>query len=132
MSFNFPLADLVSRLNVAASKRLENVKVKQTDLTLRVLFLLYSNGVIRGFSVRSDFVLVFLKYFLGDSLFKNITIISRPGCRVFWNLRKLSLIYSFRSFSGFYIISSPKGLITSNDSLLGLRLSGEVLLKVSL
>lgn len=132
MPSNFSIASMVSQLNVAARMHLENVKVVNTDLSMRILFLLYKNGVIRGFFVKSTYILVFLKYSLGKSLFRDISIVSRPGCRVFWNLRLLSLIYNFNSFSGFYIISSPKGLITSSDSLIGLHLSGEVLLKVSI
>lgn len=132
MPSNFSIAALVSQLNVAASMHLENVKVINTDLTARILFLLYKNGVIRGFFVKNAFILVFLKYFLGKSLFRSISVVSRPGCRVFWSLRALSLLYYFDNFSGFFVISSPKGLITSNDSLTGLHLSGEILLKVSI
>jgi len=132
MSFNYPLSDLVSRLNVSAKRRLASVHVFNSDLTLRVLQVLYANGVIRGFAVRSDFIVVFLKYFLGLPAFKSITVISKPGCRVYWRLGRLSLFYNYRNFSGFFIISSSKGLLTSNDSLLGLRLTGEVLLQVSI
>ena len=83
MSFNFPIAGMVSQLNVAARMRLENVKVTYTDLTVRILFLLYKNGVIRGFFVKQSFILVFLKYSSGNPSFYNIAIVSRPGCRVF-------------------------------------------------
>lgn len=83
MSFNFPIAGMVSQLNVAARMRLENVKVTYTDLTARILFILYKNGVIRGFFVKHAFILVFLKYSSGKSLFRNLSIVSRPGCRVF-------------------------------------------------
>ncbi len=83
MSSNFSIAAMVSQLNVAASMHLENVKVVNTDLTARILFLLYKNGVIRGFFVKDNFILVFLKYFLGKSLFRTIAIVSRPGHRVF-------------------------------------------------
>jgi len=43
---------------------------------------------------------------------------------------KLSLNYHVGAFSGFFIISSSKGFITSNDSLLSLGISGEVLLQI--
>jgi hypothetical protein len=46
-------------------------------------------------------------------------------------LSKLSTKFSASSFCGFYIISTNVGLITSNDCLLGKRISGEILLKVS-
>lgn len=83
MSFNYPLADLVSRLNVSAKRRLSRVVVPYTDLAIRVLFVLYFNGVIGGFYVEDGFVFVYLKYRLGMSSFKRLSIVSRPGCRVF-------------------------------------------------
>jgi hypothetical protein len=43
---------------------------------------------------------------------------------------RLSLNYHVGSFAGFFIISSSKGFITSNDALLSMRVSGEVLLEV--
>lgn len=132
MSFNYPLSDLISRLNVASKRRLACVRVFNSDLCLRVLQVLYSNGVIRGFTVRSSYILVFLKYYLGEPAFKEITVISKPGCRIFWRLGRLRLFYNHRNFSGFFILSSSRGLLTSNDSLLGFRLTGEVLLKVSI
>lgn len=132
MSFNFLLADLVSRLNVSSRRHLYSVRVANSSFTLRVLVILYNNGVIRGFQVRKNYIVVLLKYFLGKSAFTRITVISKPGCRVFWRLGRLSLKYNYNNFSGFFVISSPKGLITSNDSLLGLRLTGEVLLQVSI
>lgn len=42
----------------------------------------------------------------------------------------LSLVYSKNNFSGFYILSTSKGILTSNDCLLGQRIGGEVLLKI--
>jgi ribosomal protein S8 len=43
----------------------------------------------------------------------------------------MSKNYSGNSFGGYYIVSTPKGLMTSGDSLIGGGfLSGEVLLKI--
>lgn len=132
MTVNYHLADLVSRLNVASSRKLATVRVCYTTLNMRVLTILYRNGVIRGFHATSNYISVFLKYMQMQPVFRQIKIISRPGCRIFWKLSKLALVYNYNSFAGFYIISSPKGLVTSHDCLLGLRLSGEVLLQVSI
>jgi len=42
----------------------------------------------------------------------------------------LSLVYGKDKFSGFYILSTSKGILTSNDCLLGQGIGGEVLLKI--
>lgn len=48
------------------------------------------------------------------------------------NFSKLSQQYNIKNFSGFYIISTQKGLMTSEFCLLKERLSGEVLVKVEI
>jgi hypothetical protein len=42
----------------------------------------------------------------------------------------MSSYYSKENFSGFFIISSPMGFVTSNDCMLGRYIGGEVLVKV--
>jgi ribosomal protein S8 len=88
--------------------------------------------MIRGFFFTSDLkVLVFLKYYQNKPIFFDISLVSTPGKRVFFSLGELSLVFNANSFAGFFIISTPIGLVTSNDCLLGGHLSGEVLLKIS-
>jgi small subunit ribosomal protein S8 len=132
MSVNFQLADMVSRINVASSRKLGSVRVNYTTLNMRVLMVLYRNGVIRGFQAANGYIVVLLKYVAMRPVFRQIKVISRPGCRIYWKLSRLSLVYNYNNFSGFFIISSPRGLVTSNDCLLGMRTSGEVLLQVSI
>lgn len=124
---------MVSRLNVASSKRLSSVIVFYTTLNMRVLTVLYRNGVIRGFSAKDKRgIMVYLKYYQMRPVFRKLRVVSTPGCRVYWKLSKLSLTHNYNNFSTFYIISSPKGLITSNDALLGMGISGEILLQVTI
>jgi ribosomal protein S8 len=44
----------------------------------------------------------------------------------------LSKHYRKHAFSSFYIISTSRGLMTSNDALLGKNISGEVLCSVKI
>jgi len=117
---------------------MKSVDVLYTISNLRVLLVLRNEGIVEGFKVvsalRIDFVIVFLKYnFLNKlMLFKNTKIISTPGHRQYWSLIKLRKKYSYSNFAGFYLISSNKGLITSNDALLKLHTSGEILLKITI
>ena len=83
MTVNFIISDLVSRLNVASRKRLLTVKVIRTDFSIRILSLLYSNGVINSFQICRNYIFVYLKYYKMVSAFKFIKIISTPGNRVF-------------------------------------------------
>jgi len=131
--FQYQLADFISRIHVAACHGIISVKVSHNLLNLRLLTLFSVEGFIEGYRVFNDFILVFLKktYLNEFLLFKNVTICSTPGRRQYWNLVKLSKKYSYKNFSGIYIISSNKGFITNFDALLKYRSVGEVVLKIS-
>lgn len=132
MSYSYELADILVRLNVAGRSHLSTVKIKYTKLALGILVILYNNGLIRGFFVESDStILVYLKYFCGSSVIKKIVLVSRPGRRIYWHLNFLSLKINAKNFGGFYIISTPQGLFTSQQCILLSKNCGEILLKVN-
>lgn len=83
MSVNYQLADLVSRINVASSRRLSLVQVTYTTLNMRVLVILYRNGVIRGVRIVKGTLIVLLKYVALEPVFRQLKLISRPGCRIY-------------------------------------------------
>lgn len=78
MSSNYNIADFISKINVAAKSHFLSVFVKRTKITIDVLTLLYSNGVIRGFVIYNDSVLIYLKYYKGNSIFSSLSIVSSP------------------------------------------------------
>jgi ribosomal protein S8 len=51
---------------------------------------------------------------------------------VYWTLTSLSKNYRKHAFSTFYIISTSKGLMTSNEALLYKNISGEVLCRIKI
>jgi ribosomal protein S8 len=130
---NYIVADFVSRLNIASKGRFRSINVRLTKLTLDILDILYRNGIILKFRIISKLncIRVSLKYCKNAPVFFNMKIISKPGCRKFISLNRLSLLYNGHAFGGFFIISTSKGLLTSNDCLFSRRVSGELLLKIS-
>ena len=128
---NYSLGDMVSRLRVAAKARYKSVDVLATRFSLEALDVLYKNGLIRSFHITSSGkIRVFLKYYQNRPVYFDMELISKPGRKVSWSLDRLSLYYNLRTFAGFYIISTSKGLMTSTDCLLGGHNSGQILLKV--
>ena len=123
------LGDFVSQINFGAKRRLRFIKVEVNDQTLEILNILYLNGAIRTFLIKDNQILIYYKYYLSRVAIK-ITLISTPGNRKYMRLNKLSKHYDNHNFSGFYIISTQKGLFTSTYCLLDGHLSGEVLLKI--
>jgi ribosomal protein S8 len=77
-------------------------------------------------------ILVYLKYKNRKPTVLNIKTISKPSKRVYWNLNVLSKNYRKHAISNFYIISTSKGLITSNEALLRRSISGEILCEIKI
>jgi ribosomal protein S8 len=132
---NYNFADLLVRINVAYKAKLVSVKVLKNKLTFRFLYLLYKIGLIKSFYVLPNDlqILVYLKYKKNRMpLIHSIDLISKPGKRVYWTLSFLSKNYRKHAMSTFYIISTSKGLITSNEALLYKNISGEILCKIQI
>lgn len=132
---NFHLADLLVCFNVAYKARMSYVKVNKTKLTIKFLYLLYKIGIIKSFHIllKENKIIVFLKYRKnGQPLIHSIDLVSKPSKRIYWNLTMLSKNYRVHSLATFYILSTSKGLLTSNEALLQYKVSGEVLCKIKL
>jgi ribosomal protein S8 len=128
---NYLIGNLVTQINLGAKRRLRFIMVNLNDTSLEILNILYKHGAIRTFIVKNNKILIYYKYYLNRIAVK-MSIISKPGNRIYFKLNKLSYFYNNHNFSGFYIISTQKGLFTSNYCLLDGRISGEVLLKVEI
>lgn len=94
-----------------------------------MLTVLYKAGIIRTFRIEASYLSVYFKFRLGQPIGK-LFIVSRPGKRAQWTLKFLARNFNAHNFSGFYIISSQKGLITSDYGLLQGHKSGEVLIRI--
>jgi len=127
---NHSISNLISKINYGVQKRLRFLNIQLDYVTLKLLHMLYTNGVIRSYRILDDRrVSIYFKYFLCNKVFK-ISIVSKPGNRIYWSVNKLLKNYNKNNFSGFYIISTQKGLYTSNKCILEDHISGEILLKI--
>jgi len=132
LKFNYFIANFISSLNIGIIYKLRFIKINKLNIYLRLLRILYKYGVIRTFCIRDDHLLVYFKYYKGRNVCSKLSIVSRPGRRCFWRLGMLSKKYNNNNFSGFYIVSSQKGLVTTDYCLLQGHVSGEILIKVEL
>lgn len=128
-SSNSFIASFISKLHLGSLRRVRFITVSYCKLTIEITKLLYKEGVIRLYLLKGTKILIYYKFFRGCNLFK-FKIISKPSKRVYWSLHKLSLNYNKENFSGFFVISTPIGLITSNETLILGHMSGEVLFKI--
>jgi ribosomal protein S8 len=134
MNSNYQLADLISFINVGSSQHLTHLKFKNSssNLNIKILALLERQGIIRYFRVDPDGLDIYFRYKQSMPVFSSLKVVSTPGKRVFKSFNKLKLASNHFSFSGFYILSTSKGLMTSNEALLLKKASGEILVKVEI
>lgn len=83
LNFNFLIANFVSMLNVGIRRKVRFIKMIKVNIFLRLLRILYKQGVIRTFTIRDNMILVYFKYFRGRNLCSNISIVSKPSKRIY-------------------------------------------------
>lgn len=138
---NSLLADFVVRFNTAIKKNVEFFYVPYSNVNIKIVRVLFSYRCIKTFSLdhaekgklRIKIVLLGL---LNKPLIQNVALVSRPGLRVYWSSAELAKHYSRNTFQGFYILSTSRGICSSNEliaaHILKRPISGEVLVKVEL
>lgn len=127
---NHLISNLISKINYGVQKRLRFLNIDKNETTLKLLRILYVNGVIRSYRIlNEDKVSIYFKYFDCNKAFK-ISVVSTPGNRIYWKMNKLMQNYNKNNFAGFYIISTQRGLYTSDKCILDGHISGEILIKV--
>ncbi len=124
------VASFVSILNTAIRSHLKMVNVRRTRKIMKLTELLYINGAINSFSVANEYITIMFKYCNGKSVISNISLVSKPSKRAFWTLGVLNNKFKVSAFAGFFIVSTSKGLLTSNECLLADYVSGEIILKI--
>jgi len=131
LNSNFIIADFISKLNVGLLRKLRFIRIAKAKIIIRLLRILYKQGIIRAFKIDNNFILVYFKFRYGQPIGK-FKLVSRPGKRIYWGLRKLLKNFNISNFSGFYILSNQYGFVTSNYCLLSARSGGEVIMKIEI
>ncbi len=127
------LAYLISSINSGILNKSFSVEVPYSSLNFEVLDLLLKQNLINNFVFKNGKFEVFLRYFQGKGVMKRINLISRLKRFIYMNKSTLKNTTRSGNISGFYVISTPQGLVTHFESLnLEDNLGGEVLLKITL
>jgi small subunit ribosomal protein S8 len=121
---------MISIIKVGSTAKHLEVTVQNSKLCINILSILYRLGYIRGFTIKNKkFIKVFLKYADNKPTIRGISVISTPGRRIYSGYRSLESDLKKKG-SGFYIVSTSKGLLTDEESVMFGK-GGEVLLKIS-
>ena len=131
MSINDPLGDLLTRIRNGQASRLTTVDCPASKLRTNVLEVLKREGYIRDYSVSkndngSATVTVELKYSEGQPVIREIARISKPGRRVYSQVKDVPRLYNGLGIS---IISTPRGVLSDKEAREA-NVGGEVLCRV--
>lgn len=100
------------------AKKYSSVFLVKSNLTIYFLDVLFREGIIRGYNTNKYdyYIVVYLKYYKGVSVLKNITSISSCDRYIFYSLEDVyNWKYHYYSRHCFLILSTSKNLISSNE-----------------
>lgn len=131
MSMNDPLGDMLTRIRNGQNARLAEIIVLYSKLHESVCAVLKDEGFIRGFKTvdkgnNKKEIHVELKYDQGQPVIKELKRISKPGRRVYAQIKGLGQFYNGL---GVKILSTPQGVMSDHKARAA-NVGGEVLCQV--
>ncbi len=120
MSFNDPIADMLTRIRNASLQRHTSVTMPKSKLKLAIAELLKQEGYIRDYGVQPvdgkpfENIVLTLKYTADrQPVITGLKRVSRPGLRIY---SKQTDIPRIRGGLGLTILSTPKGVMSGHEA----------------
>ncbi len=131
MCMTDPIGDMLTRIRNGQRAKMKSVVSPASKLREGVLNVLLQEGYIRSFKVKNvrkglDELVIELKYFDEQPVIKSIQRVSKPGRRVYTQIKELPKVCNGLGIS---ILSTPKGVLSNNQAQ-GQNVGGEVLCTV--
>ncbi len=109
-----PISDFLARIRNALMVRHEEVRLKSSRMTERVLGILKQRGFIHDFGFDESGIVVKLKYdAAGEPVIEGLARTSKPGLRVYAGKAEIP---SVRGGLGVAIVSTSRGVMTGVDA----------------
>lgn len=129
MSFNDPIAELLTKIRNAKSAQHRYVDLSFSKNKVKILDLMKSHGFIENFLVNEELfkIRVFLRYTKErQSIIHNLKRVSTSGMRRYVGHKEIPHVFNGM---GLCIISTPKGIM-DGETARHLKLGGELLCTV--
>jgi small subunit ribosomal protein S8 len=130
MNVTDPIADYLTRIRNATKARLKKVDIPASALKKEITKILKEKKFITDYSEISDnkqgVIRIQLRYVSGESVFKGLQRISKPGLRVYSDSENIPRVLGGL---GIAIISTSKGLMTDHRARQE-HIGGEVLCNI--
>jgi len=122
---NYTVGDFLITVKNAALANKKTIEVRESRMTKAVAEALLKLGFLSSVEVKDGLLFVSLAYKKKSPILSDIKLISKPGLRVYWDLKKLK---EYRS-PAVLLLSTSKGILSSKEALKE-GLGGEVIAKV--
>ncbi len=130
MFFNHPVSDLVARIKNGYLANKTIISSPVSKLRENILHLLKAEGFILSYSKSKEGSVekfdIHLKYHYSAPVVSEISVISKPGKRVYTNYDKIPVV---KNGLGMVVLSTSQGVISDYEAR-EKKLGGEVLLKI--
>jgi len=118
----------LSILKNGLNKKFSSVFIHKSNLTLSFLNVLYKEGVIRSYNILSENQIeVFLKYYKGVSILKNIKLISTSSRFIYYSIEDISYWKNKYSPSNSFLVLNTSQKVFSSNELNKYKIGGQVL-----
>ena len=122
---NYHIADFLIRLKNASMANIKELTMTTTNLITAVAKALKDEKFLNEVSIKDGKITVKLAIYMKRPVLTNVTIVSRPGLRIYMNVDDIEAIKS----PDVYILSTPKGVMSGKQAIKA-RTGGEVIAKV--
>ena len=129
MSFNDPIAELLTKIRNAKNVQHRYVDVSFSKIKVKILELLKHHGFIENFLVNEETrkVRVFLRYSKGrESVISDLKRVSTCGLRQYIGYQEIPKVFNGM---GIAILSTPKGIV-DGETARNLKVGGELICTV--
>lgn len=131
MTMSDPLGDMLTRIRNAQQAGKDIVECPHSTLHVRVCDVLKDEGFIRGFTVvdlgnNKKAISIQLKYAEGRGVIRQIDRVSKPGRRVYANVKNMPRFYNGL---GILVVSTPNGVMADHKARAA-NVGGEILCQV--
>lgn len=131
MSMNDPLSDMLTRIRNGQQAGKPEIEVPFSNLHLNVANVLKEEGFIR--EVRTEkrdgnkqVLMIELKYAEGKGVIRIIDRVSKPGRRIYTNVKTMPRFYNGL---GILVVSTPRGVMADSKARAA-NVGGEILCQV--
>ena len=126
MSFNDPIAELLTKIRNAKGAQHRFVDLSHSKIKIKILEIMKHHGFIENFLVNEEMhkIRVFLRYTKErDSVIRGLKRESTSGLRLYLGYQDIPRVFNGM---GIAIVSTPKGVI-DGETARNLKVGGEIL-----